>query len=1276
MKCRGLIKAQCKETVNNTDNRLLNSPKIIKNYDEKSFKSFNPLKTNESNKYKNSTCIYKFRTENFMIASQSNGPDNLPLVYDKFPSDDYMSSKRIKIERHKDGCDHFIVNSMKILSAEQICTVVKKVLPKEAFRVRRIRKKQHRYTRLSVNNNINPLDLALIRYLLGRKHGIELKQQFLKRNLNLESMQARVATNVHVLSLNINGIRNKLEELHYLLSKKKPDIICIQETKRTIHEKKIFLKGYNSYESQSDSIGLGMLIAVKTSSMLTMEILESDQDFILATVKGQGIHCKILNIYRSHDAVRRKKTMEKVFNTVNTAGDKEILLVGDWNGTPDMMIKSLSNKGANIFGAGTPTRGTRISRRRRISRKPIDFALANNPALVAKQTVLRRWRLSDHFPVLIELNHQILWKRPEKKVIFDKTRWKNKKIQEGIKSFNYDLTNDNTQEAFTDFYENILRQLREQKVFRTINKDPRVAFLSERVKNLIRVKRLTDNRVSKGLASLEDLEKARKALKEEIRKARRKTYLRHISKGVKFLKENDSRNAWKWIKGHSGMAKKGGATNCVYSDTMGTTETDPKNVIKVWTEHFKRLSEHTIALTKNEKNLAYINKYSDITDKEISWDEIKAVLKSLRNNKATGEDGIPCEVYKIVACEDAPDSNLSRCILKLLNEVYKGNCFPREWINSLIVPIYKKGDRLDPNNYRGISLINTLLKVLTKILATRLQFICNTLGLLRREQSGFLSGEECIAQAACLVESCQRRKIRGLNTYVCFLDLKKAYDMVPHERLINKLTNAGLGKRFTNFVKGMYDNTFLRVRINNTIGESFQYKRGVRQGCPTSPLLFNIYYDDVLENIEPIHIEGLRNGLAGLMFADDTVIFAETRHDLHAKIQVIDRWMTENNMELNSSKCGVLAMTNEPESNPTPITWRGETIPEVEDYVYLGIEITKGLSLEKMSRQRVIKGIVTLTMMRKTLSNITIPLEYKRMLIKNILIPRMTFGSEIFGMSIQRSEAMKRTLDNALKCIVKKSNFCRLRTYEELDITPIYVLAAAARTRAMVKWKYDRGFIKDLIDTSDDFTSKKRTWIKEANRWLRSNKISYEEGSHNAIISVIEKKMETLRNRDRSIIGSLARLYGLKSNKLIRKAEIERNLPHRGVNALMRLRTGTFTFSPNLAIVGKIPGEFRNKCVSCKQQVTEDIWHFLMECSAYNDMRKQFHMNRKWGLFDRLNLPQSIILGTLLGGEQVASRDTKLRPHLELEVIKFLARSMPLRQKFISDASGPAISQA
>lgn len=165
----------------------------------------------------------------------------------------------------------------------------------------------------------------------------------------------------------------------------------------------------------------------------------------------------------------------------------------------------------------------------------------------------------------------------------------------------------------------------------------------------------------------------------------------------------------------------------------GTTE--PNERIKDWGDHFRRLSiaEPREAIEDEYNN--YTNgEFKEITDTPLSWCEVAAVLKSMRKGKAAGQDLIPGEVYKLVESETEPESPLAKTILYVLNTIYEGDQFPSEWRDCAIVPIYKKGDKLDPNNYRGIALINTLLKVITKVIAARLQTVCSCFGILKKNK--------------------------------------------------------------------------------------------------------------------------------------------------------------------------------------------------------------------------------------------------------------------------------------------------------------------------------------------------------------------------------------------------------------------------------------------------------------------------------------------------------------------------------------------------------------
>ena len=232
-----------------------------------------------------------------------------------------------------------------------------------------------------------------------------------------------------------------------------------------------------------------------------------------------------------------------------------------------------------------------------------------------------------------------------------------------------------------------------------------------------------------------------------------------------------------------------------------------------------------------------------------------------------------------------------------------GNAYvPEEWNAAVVVPVPKKGDLTDRNNYRGIALMSTTMKVLNGIFAKRLMALITRFGLLDPAQVGFINREEAVAQVACLVEILDRRKLKGQETYLCFVDLAKAYDSVPHEALMMKAERFGIHGRALEWLKSIYKRPRVCCRkADGGFSEERPYDRGVRQGDPLSPALFNVYMDDWLN--APLHQLGIeveidtrfgngsgRERLAALMYADDIVMIAENMGQMRRMANNLSEW--------------------------------------------------------------------------------------------------------------------------------------------------------------------------------------------------------------------------------------------------------------------------------------------------------------------------------------------------------------------------------------------------
>ena len=149
-----------------------------------------------------------------------------------------------------------------------------------------------------------------------------------------------------------------------------------------------------------------------------------------------------------------------------------------------------------------------------------------------------------------------------------------------------------------------------------------------------------------------------------------------------------------------------------------------------------------------------------------------------------------------------------------------------------------------------------------------------------------------------MVEAIQRRREQGLLTFLMFVDLSKAYDVVPHEAMFAKLHQIGVRGRMLAFIRVLYESSEVRVRGSTT---TFKLDRGLRQGCPLSPILFDIFINDlygrpdVIRRELGVEIPGVpeEEGLmAGLLFADDLVAIAQSREDMRRQAYNVSEWHT------------------------------------------------------------------------------------------------------------------------------------------------------------------------------------------------------------------------------------------------------------------------------------------------------------------------------------------------------------------------------------------------
>jgi hypothetical protein len=232
-----------------------------------------------------------------------------------------------------------------------------------------------------------------------------------------------------------------------------------------------------------------------------------------------------------------------------------------------------------------------------------------------------------------------------------------------------------------------------------------------------------------------------------------------------------------------------------------------------------------------------LEEQTNIDIDDITLEEVTKAIKSMKNRKAPGLNGINAELVKYSGFL------FHLRLLHFLNMCWKLLQTPKEWSKAKVISIYKKGDRTNTNNYRGISLLDTIYKIYAKILNERLKTIADT--LLSEEQMGFRKGRSCTDAIFTLKQVIEKRIEHNCETHIVFVDLEKASDDVNRNMLWDIMEKREYPRHLIIATKSLYDKTSVILDLVYERTSEIKTNKGVRQGCSISPTLFNIYRQHV-----------------------------------------------------------------------------------------------------------------------------------------------------------------------------------------------------------------------------------------------------------------------------------------------------------------------------------------------------------------------------------------------------------------------------------------------
>ena len=391
-----------------------------------------------------------------------------------------------------------------------------------------------------------------------------------------------------------------------------------------------------------------------------------------------------------------------------------------------------------------------------------------------------------------------------------------------------------------------------------------------------------------------------------------------------------------------------------------------------------------------------------ITDNEklnrpFSKTEFKNVIENLKGNKSEGYDCISNEMIK-----NSPDI-VFNLIYRFMNLCLEKSLIPDSWARELITLIHKKGDEFDLGNYRGICVSSALLKVLCTLLNNRVQGLCLENGLISKNQIGFQKNcrtSDHIFTLKTLVK--KYVTIGKQKLYVCFIDFEKAFDSVWHKGLFHKLHNNGIIGKSLNLIFHLYNKTRCAVKMKDGITEFFDYTKGVRQGCPLSPLLFNLYVNDLIDTINKnsttdVYLNA-NNKINALMYADDLVLISETKEGLQRQIDSLHEYCKKWKLSINIKKTKTMIFNRGNKLIKSDFNVGSSPIENVKTFTYLGFTISaKNCQFQSTIDDLSIKANRAIFAIKSKIKLSKLPIRLAIKIFNSQIMPILLYGSEIWG---------------------------------------------------------------------------------------------------------------------------------------------------------------------------------------------------------------------------------------------------------------------------------------
>lgn len=730
--------------------------------------------------------------------------------------------------------------------------------------------------------------------------------------------------------LNIQSIRNKSDDLYLLLDNLHyPHIILLTEhwlktdEPLSIHDYVVVSK---YCRTEFEHGGTVIIIDEHTKQNMSfiaynnLNFLLVEREFEFSITYSDVLKLYILCLYRSPSTdvflfLERLEVLLSKFPTTSNiilAGDFNINAMND-NSTPTMTLLNLLKSFNLVMHVDSPTRVTKESA------TIIDYLCSNMSSNMSCQVI--NAGISDHNAVVAHLSPIFSVKKPLNSTARLVRKINFRRLRQEFLSTNWETCLRGT-DPLQEFHHLLCRTVNLCSSNRTIKR-----------KNQKRLWLTKGIRVSaSNLRSLHTIRKFfpdvpflckyftsyRRIYRNIVRKAKQMYYISRIDNA-----KDKQRESWSIVNELTGRS----------NSSHTATDMSPNTLNQFYCTIAEKLTKFSLPHLDPLSYLSNISVHDSFFFLPTNPQELRETLEFIKNKNSAGEDGLTLKVLL-----DLPEAALT-VLSNSINQSFENGLFPNSLKSAKVIPIFKGGDHNCPSNFRPISLLSCLSKVIENLVKKRMLSFLLKYNILINQQFGFQSGKNTSDATLSFFSSLLHDLNKGDACAAIFCDLSKAFDCVNHRILLRKLSVYGFRGVALQWFNSYLSNRLQFVSLNGNVSQKMTISSGVPQGSVLGPILFLLYINDIIQ----LNISGKFT-----LFADDTTILWRSKNSsdllpvISSDISKVKQWCESNHLCLNLSKTHLMGFNSEVDK----VDFASDSIHSASHTKFLGLTIDDKLKFQ------------------------------------------------------------------------------------------------------------------------------------------------------------------------------------------------------------------------------------------------------------------------------------------------------------------------------------------